>query len=204
MALAALMLVPALPQAQPAQKPAPKSAQKPASKPAAKPAQKPASKPSAPQHAKSETPKSATPTLLGQYGDWGAYSAAPGGKTICFAIAKPVTMLPTGVNRDPAYLFISTRPADKVKEEVSVILGYPAKPDIDATAQVGAASFAMYTQKDGAWVKNAADEAKLVTALRGGAEAVIRAQSSRGTKTTDTYSLKGLSQALDRVAQECK
>ncbi len=120
------------------------------------------------------------------------------------SLGVAVTMLPTGVNRDPAYLFISTRPADKVKEEVSVILGYPAKPDIDATAQVGAASFAMYTQKDGAWVKNAADEAKLVTALRGGAEAVIRAQSSRGTKTTDTYSLKGLSQALDRVAQECK
>ena len=62
----------------------------------------------------------------------------------------------------------------------------------------------MYTQNDGAWVKNAAEEAQMVDAMRKGADLVIKSESSRGTKTTDTYSLKGISDALDKVAAECK
>ena len=59
----------------------------------------------------------AQPTLLGQYGDWGAYTASPGGNKVCFALAKPKTMKtePEGRKRDPSYVFVSTRPADKVK-----------------------------------------------------------------------------------------
>jgi len=62
----------------------------------------------------------------------------------------------------------------------------------------------MYAQNDGAWIKNAAEEPRLVEALRKSADVVVRGESAKGTKTTDVYSLKGLSQALDRVAQECK
>ena len=62
----------------------------------------------------------------------------------------------------------------------------------------------MYTQNDGAWVKNAAEEARMVDAMRKGADLVVSGESGRGTKTTDRYSLQGLDQALDRVAQECK
>jgi invasion protein IalB len=62
----------------------------------------------------------------------------------------------------------------------------------------------MYTQNDGAWVKNAAEETQLVDAMRKGQDAVIKATTTKGTKTTDTFSLKGISQALDRAAQECK
>jgi hypothetical protein len=61
----------------------------------------------------------------------------------------------------------------------------------------------MYTQGDGAWVKNANDEARLVETMRKSSEMIIRGESGRGTKSVDKYSLKGLSQALDRVAQEC-
>ena len=145
--------------------------------------------------------------LLGQFGDWGAYKANPGGKTVCFALSKPTSAvtLPTGRNRDPSYAFISTRPAEKVKNEVSVIVGYPQKAGHDATAAVdGATKYAMYTQEDGAWVKNAAEEAQMVETMRKGGHLVVTSESSRGTKTTDTYSLKGLGEALDKVAAECK
>ena len=145
--------------------------------------------------------------LLGQFGDWGAYKASPNGKTVCFALAKPSSAVtqPPGRNRDPSYAFISTRPAEKVKNEVSVIVGYPQKPGHDATAAVdSSAKYAMYTQEDGAWVKNAAEEAQMVEALRKGGHLVVTSESARGTKTTDTYSLKGLAQALDKVAAECK
>lgn len=144
--------------------------------------------------------------LLGQFGDWGAYKATPGGKKICFALAKPTSAVtdPAGRNRDPSYAFISTRPSEKVKNEVSVIVGYPQKASHDASAAIGSASYAMYTQNDGAWVKNAAEEAQMVEAMRKGADMVIKSESSRGTKTTDTYSLKGISDAIDKAAAECK
>jgi invasion protein IalB len=148
-------------------------------------------------------------TLLGQYGDWGAYTASPGGQKICFALSKPTSSRDNPPNRRTAanvvYLFVSTRPSEKVKDEVSILVtGYALKAGSEATAAVGNASFAMYTQNEGAWVKNAAEEGRLVEAMRKGADVVIKATTSRGTQTTDTFSLKGISQALDRSAQECK
>ena len=145
-------------------------------------------------------------TLLGQFGDWGAYKASPSGKTVCFALSKPTTAVtePAGRPRDASYAFVSTRPAEKVKNEVSVIVGYPQKAGLEATATVGSASYVMYTQNDGAWVKNAAEEAQMVDAMKKGADLVVKSESARGTKTIDTYSLKGLGEALDKVAAECK
>ena len=160
--------------------------------------------------ASAQQKKSANPTdqavLLGQFGEWGAYKATPGGKKICFALSKltSAATVPAGRSRDAAYAFVSTRPAEKVKNEVSVIVGYPQKPGVDATATIGSASYVMYTQNDGAWVKNAAEEAQLVDAMRKGTDLVVKSVSAHGTKTTDTYSLKGIAEALDKVAQECK
>ena len=59
---------------------------------------------------------SSEPTLLGQFGAWGAYTASPNGKKVCFALAKPSSPKPNPPNRprDPAYAFISSRPAEKV------------------------------------------------------------------------------------------
>lgn len=148
----------------------------------------------------------AKPTLLGQYGDWGAYTASPGGKKICFAIAKPASSetTPAGKTRNPSYMFISSRPGEKVTDEVSIIIGYPFKPNSEATVAVGTASFALYTQQDGAWIKNAAEEAHLIEAMRSGQNAVIKGMSAKGTHSTDVFSLKGLAQALDRTDQDCK
>ena len=146
------------------------------------------------------------PTLLGQFGDWGAYSASSGGRPVCYALAKPNSQATQPANRprDPAYIFVSTRPAENVRNEISIVIGYPFKPGSEATVDIGSAKYAMYTQQDGAWIKNAAEEARMVDAMRRGADMVVSGESGRGTKSTDRYSLKGLAQALDRVAQECK
>jgi hypothetical protein len=212
--LASLTLLLAAPFAIPAsaqQTPAPA-----ASPPAAKPKPKPAAKPVTPAAAAPAAPASkpavppamggVQPKLLGQYADWGAYTASPGGKKVCFAIAKPSASetVPPGRPRNPAYMFISTRPAEKVTNEISIIIGYPFKPSSDATASVGSTTFPLYTQQDGAWIKNAADEAHMIDAMRGGQTAVVKGASMKGTQSSDTFNLKGLSQALDRVAQECK
>lgn len=146
------------------------------------------------------------PTLIGQYGTWGAYVAEPNGKRVCFALAKPTSSKTNPPNRprDPAYAFVSTRPAEKVTNEVSVMIGYTLKPGSESTLEVGGATYAMYTQGDGLWIKNAAEEGRMVDAMRKASDVVVKGVSAKGTETTDTFSLKGLSQALDRLAQDCK
>jgi hypothetical protein len=174
---------------------------------------KPAQPKRAPAKPREATPKppaplagAAKPTLLGQFGDWGAYTASPGGKKICFALAKPKSAetRPPDRPRNEPYMFISIRPAEKVTNEVSIIVGYPFKTSTEATAEVGATTFALYTQGDGAWIKNAGEEAHMVDAMRQGENVVVKGMSAHGTQSTDTYSLHGLAEALDRVAQECR
>ena len=148
----------------------------------------------------------AEPTLIGQFGTWGAYSAAPNGKKVCFALAKPSSSKTNPPNRprDPAYAFVSTRPAEKVANEVSVMIGYTLKQGSESSLEVGGASYSMYTQGDGLWIKNAAEEERMVEAMRKSADATVKGVSAKGTETTDTFSLKGLSQALDKIAQDCR
>ena len=70
--------------------------------------------------------------------------------------------------------------------------------------EVGGASYAMYTQGDGIWIKNVAEEERMVAAMRKAADATVKGVSAKGTETIDTFSLKGLSQALDKIAQDCR
>jgi hypothetical protein len=183
-----------------AQSAAPKGA-KDTAKPAAKPA---AAAKSAAKH--EAAAGGAEPTLIGQFGTWGAYTAAPNGKKVCFALAKPSSSKTNPPNRprDPAYAFVSTRPAEKVANEVSIMIGYTLKPGSESSLEVGGASYAMYTQGDGLWIKNAAEEDRMVDAMRKAADVTVKGISAKGTETTDVFSLKGLSQALDKVAQDCK
>jgi invasion protein IalB len=148
----------------------------------------------------------AEPTLIGQFGTWGAYTATPNGKKVCFALAKPSSSKTNPPNRprDPAYAFVSTRPAEKVVNEVSIMIGYMLKPGSESTIEVGGASYAMYTQGDGLWIKNAAEEERMVDAMRKSADATVKGVSAKGTETIDVFPLKGLSQALDRLAQDCR
>ena len=134
------------------------------------------------------------PTLLGQFGDWGAYTANSGGTKVCYALAKPASQAtqPPNRPRDPAYIFISTRPAENVRNEISIVIGYPFKPGYEASVDIGSAKYAMYTQDDGAWMKNPAEEARMVDAMRKGADLVVSGESGRGTKSTDRYTLHGL------------
>jgi hypothetical protein len=204
-AIAALCGASSLAQAQsPASKGA-KEAPKPAAPPA--PAAKPSTaKPATPAPAATAAAGGAEPALIGQYGTWGAYTATPNGRKVCFALAKPSSSKTNPPNRprDPAYAFVSTRPAEKVVNEVSIMIGYALKPGSESSLEVGGSAYAMYTQGDGLWIKNAAEEEQMVSAMRKSAEVTVKGVSAKGTETTDVFSLKGLAQALDRLAQDCK
>lgn len=190
-------------QVQPSQPARPAQGQAPKPKP---PAQKPAQAPAPSAPAPAGSGDGAQPQLLGQFGEWGAYTASPGGRKVCFALAKPAKAQTEPANRprDPTYLFISSRPTERVRDEISVMFGYPFKPNTDASIEIGGASFAMYTQADGGWIKNAAEEPRLVETMRKAPDMTVKGVSVRGTASADIYSLKGLAQALDRLAQECR
>ena len=199
-AIAALCGVSSLAQAQGTASKGAKDAAKPAPAPAAKPTAKPA------EPAAAAAAGGGEPTLIGQFGTWGAYTAAPNGRKVCFALAKPSSSKTNPPNRprDPAYAFVSTRPAEKVVNEVSIMIGYALKPGSESSLEVGGSAYAMYTQGDGLWIKNAAEEEQMVSAMRKSAEVTVKGVSAKGTETTDVFSLKGLAQALDRLAQDCK
>jgi Invasion associated locus B (IalB) protein len=206
-AIAALCGAASLAQAQGTASKGAKESAKEAPKPAPAPAAKPTTaKPAKPEPAATAAAGGAEPTLIGQYGTWGAYTATPNGKKVCFALAKPASSKTNPPNRprDPAYAFVSTRPAEKVTNEVSIMIGYTLKPGSESVVEVGGASYAMYTQGDGLWIKNAAEEERMVDAMRKAPDVVVKGVSAKGTETTDTFSLKGLSQALDRLAQDCR
>jgi len=140
---------------------------------------------------------------IAQFGDWAVYVSTSGPK-VCYALSQPKSRAPEGLKRDPAYFFISTRPAENVRNEVTITSGFPLKDGSDAKLTVGSLSLQLYTKDTGAWLRNAADETKLVDAMRRGKDLTVVSVSARGNPTTDKYSLSGISQALDRAAQECR
>jgi hypothetical protein len=143
-------------------------------------------------------------TALGQFNRWTAYTYLAGGAKVCYAVTQPTDMQPAGVNRDPVFIFVTNRPTEGVRHEVSVITGYPYKEGSNTEVKIGANSFVMFTKDDGAWVENAAEETRLIGAMKAGADMVVSGTSRRGTVTRDTYSLSGVTAALNKIDAECR
>lgn len=153
---------------------------------------------------KGKDKEKAKPVQVGTFGDWGAFVAESGKEKTCYALAQPKEREPAKVKRDPAYVFISTRPSENIRNEVSVIMGFEMKDGGDAEADVGDASFDLVSKGKNAWVKNVAKESELIAAMKHGSKLIVKAASVKGKVTTDSYSLSGLSQALDRIKKECR
>jgi hypothetical protein len=175
-----------------------KAAAKPASNAAGKsdPKAKPAAKPAA-------SPAGGQATLLASFGDWGAYATPAGKGRICYALSQPKDRQPASLQRDPGYVFVSFRPAENVKNEIAVMMGFPTKDGGAGEATVGTTKFNLVTQDKNAWVKNPAEEPQVVAAMGKAQSLVVKASSARGNQSTDRYSLAGFSDALARVRKEC-
>jgi hypothetical protein len=139
---------------------------------------------------------------LGQFSDWSAYSANGASGNVCFVIAKPKTRAPDGLNRDPAYFFVSHWAGNNSRNEVSVQVGFPLKPGSTVDIDIKGAQYRLVTQDQRGW-SNGQDDSRIIEAMRGGAEMVVSSTSSRGNVTTDTYSLSGVSAALDAASKAC-
>jgi hypothetical protein len=141
---------------------------------------------------------------IGTFSSWTAFTHGEGTSLLCFATAQPTKQEPAGAKRSPAFIYVSSWPKDGVKAEVSVRVGYPLKGGSEVTLSVGNTSFKLFVHNDRAYIADAGDELKLLDVMRKGSTMTVVGTSERGTTTTDTYSLAGISQALQAVTTNCK
>lgn len=130
--------------------------------------------------------------------------------TECWAVSSPKETVNTdsdgrikAVRRSQILMFVSYRPGSEVAGEVSFTGGYPFAPGSTVQMQIGETTFELFTSGENAWPASAADDARIITAMKRGAEALITGRSSRGTITKDTFSLLGFTAALDEAANRC-
>lgn len=146
---------------------------------------------------------STEPKLLGTYGDWSAYSFEEDGKSVCYMLSSPKKAIGNYKKRGEIFVLVTHRPAEKSRNVFSVMSGYTYKSDSTVTVELDGQTFVLFTHNDSAWAPDPATDERLAAALRKGVSMVIKGESSKGTKTTDTYGLKGSGAAFDLINKTC-
>lgn len=151
-----------------------------------------------------QTAAAQTPTVIKQHNAWGAYTYrdARAGK-ICYVLSIPTVKEPTDRNHGDVFFLVSQKPDGSAGFEPQVEVGYPLKEDASITVTVDGKTFDLFAKGNNAWVRDVAQEPALVAAMRAGSTMKVSGQSSRGTKTSYTYSLSGVTAAL-KDAANCK
>ena len=140
---------------------------------------------------------------IGKFKDWESFVLSQDGNKVCFAQSIPVVRAPKKVKRDPSRLFISFRPAENIKNEVSVTNGYEFKLKAPVTAKSGKKSYDLFSKDRFAWVVDDKDEAKLIVTMKKASRLMIIGNSDKGDQTTDHYSMMGFTKAYNTVKKSC-
>lgn len=154
------------------------------------------------------TPAAAeTANLLGVFGNWSAFSTGTGSSMTCYAMSKPRARQPKATKRGDIYLMVSDWPGRKVKAEPEIVPGYEYKANAPVTLAVGPDKFTFFSRNEAksgtAWLQSLTDGERLIDTMTKGVSVVATGTSSRGTKTTDTYSLQGFNDALAKIHAVC-
>jgi hypothetical protein len=149
--------------------------------------------------------EAAEPKLIGTYGDWAAYTFQENGNKVCYMATKPAKAEGNYTRRGDVFALVTHRPAENSKDVFSYITGYTYKTNSDVSLVVdGNKRYTLFTHKDMAWANTTEDDRAIAQSLRKGSRFVVKGTSSRGTLTTDTFSLKGSSAAHDAINKACK
>lgn len=141
---------------------------------------------------------------LGEFRDWDAYALQEDSEQICYMLSIPKDMEPKNVRRGEVYFLVTHRPGDNVRNEISIITGYTYEPSSTVSAEiVGGNRYQLFTKDDGAWLRDTADEGRMVNAMRRGERMVVTGLSNRGTRTVDSYSLYGFTAAHNTISERC-
>jgi invasion protein IalB len=147
--------------------------------------------------------QSPAPTRIEQFKNWGAYSYKSGNSTVCYVLSVPTTKEPASVDHGDVFFIVSQRPGQNISYEPQSMMGYTLKADSKVNVTIDKRNFVMFVKDKAAWVENAAEEPALVAAMKTGSSMTVKATSLRGTATSYSYSLAGISQALKKI-ETCK
>ncbi len=140
---------------------------------------------------------------VGKFKDWESFVLSQDGSKTCFAQSIPVVRAPKKLKRDPSRLFVSFRPNENIKNEVSVTNGYEFKIKSPVTAKSGKKSYDLFSKGRFAWVVDNEDEVKLITTMKKASRLMIIGNTDKGDQTTDHYSMMGFTKAYNKAKKSC-
>lgn len=143
------------------------------------------------------------PVKLGTFGDWVAYELTEKGSKVCYMVSKPTKAEGNYTRRGDVFALVTHRPGLQTRDVFSYITGYTYKSGSDATLTIDGKRYVLFVQNDTAWTPDAATDGEVAKAIQRGSKMVVRGTSSRGTQTTDTFSLKGSGAAYKAITQAC-
>ena len=140
---------------------------------------------------------------VGKFKDWESFVLSKDGNKTCFAQSIPVVRAPKKLIREPSRLFISFRPTENIKNEISVTKGYEFKLKAPVIAKSGKKVYDLFSKGRFAWVVDNEDEAKLIITMKKASRLMIIGNSDKGNKTTDHYSMMGFTKAYNIAKKSC-
>ena len=113
------------------------------------------------------------------------------------------TDLPEDKKRGDNYILVY-RIIGNPEKIIQIEAGYNYKLNQDIVVKIDNTNFKFYTTEDvsdSAWTDKDSD---VIFAMKKGLDLTVTGESSRGTITNDTYTLKGFTAAFNKLSTDCK
>ena len=140
---------------------------------------------------------------IGKFKSWESFVLSQEGNKICFAQSIPIIRAPKKLKRKPSRLFVSFRPNENIKNEISVTTGYEFKPKAPVAAKSGKKKYDLFSKGKFAWVVDNEDEAKLIGTMKKASRLMIIGNTDKGDQTTAHYSMMGFTKAYNTAKKSC-
>ncbi len=144
------------------------------------------------------------PRIVANYRDWTVYRHDQGGDVVCYAVSDPKEKSPRSVNHGRVYFLVGTWKSGVAVNQPSLITGYELRTKPEPVVRIGSDKWKMFSSGTDGFIDKARDEQRLISAMKRGTDMRVSAVSQRGTATSYTFSLYGLTAALKRVQKECR
>ena len=143
-----------------------------------------------------------TPRSTGKYKNWESFTAQTDKGKICFAQTIPTKRAPASIKRDKSKLFVTFRPSENIKDEVSMTSGHDYKSST-VTASSGKKRYSFFSQKDFAWLLDDQEERGFIKTMKRATNVIVKARTTKGAETTDHYSMMGFTKAYNTAKKTC-
>ena len=143
-----------------------------------------------------------TPRSTGKYKNWESFSAQTDKGKICFAQSIPSKRAPSSIKRSDSRLFVTFRPGEKIKDEISVTSGHVYKAST-VVAKSGKSDFTFFSQNTFAWLLDAKEEQNFIKLMKRATNLIVTARTIKGAETTDHYSMMGFTKAYNTAKKSC-